>query len=291
MANDTTPSAYLDLGLEDTHVLVTGGTGLIGRAVVNAFLYAGANVSVLDINAPTATDEDDDEQSQRLVLHADVSSEESIEDAWAKATARFGPVACCVALASLDLSVLPHVTSAADMGFEQFMKTLEVNVGGSFLTARAWLRGLREAKERDGALEGRMRNVGFIIVGSESGRFGERGNPDYAASKSAVQGGLLQSLKADVVKLWKGARVNAVAPGPVDTARFQQECKDDPEEYWRSAQATTALGKPVPVTAVARTILYLASESWSGSVHGQVINVDGGKQGKVIWTKEEASNQ
>ncbi len=50
---------------------------------------------------------------------------------------------------------------------------------------------------------------------------------------------------------------------------------------------STALGKPVPMSAVAKSILYLASEAWSGCVTGQVLNVDGGKQGKVMWMEGE----
>ena len=49
----------------------------------------------------------------------------------------------------------------------------------------------------------------------------------------------------------------------------------------------TALKKPVPLESVAKSILFLASESWSGSITGQVLNVDSGKQGKVMWMKEE----
>lgn len=82
-------------------------------------------------------------------------------------------------------------------------------------------------------------------------------------------------------------RVNAIAPGPVDTPRFRGECKENPEQYWLDAQATTAMGRPVSIEAVAKSILYLASENLSGHVHGQVLSVDGGKQGKVMWTKEE----
>lgn len=47
------------------------------------------------------------------------------------------------------------------------------------------------------------------------------------------------------------------------------------------------MGKPVPLSSVAKSIVYLASEAWSGHVHGQVLNVDSGKQGKVMWTREE----
>ena len=52
---------------------------------------------------------------------------------------------------------------------------------------------------------------------------------------------------------------------------------------------STAQRKPVAMNAVAKSILYLASDAWSGHVHGQILNVDSGKQGKVMWTKEECS--
>ena len=49
----------------------------------------------------------------------------------------------------------------------------------------------------------------------------------------------------------------------------------------------TALGEPIPVNAVAMSILATASYNFSSHVHGQVINVDGGKQGKLMWSEEE----
>jgi hypothetical protein len=49
----------------------------------------------------------------------------------------------------------------------------------------------------------------------------------------------------------------------------------------------TALGEPIPVDAVAMTILSVASRRFSSHVHGQVVNVDGGKQGRVMWSEEE----
>lgn len=49
----------------------------------------------------------------------------------------------------------------------------------------------------------------------------------------------------------------------------------------------TALKQPVPTESVAKSILYLASEEFSGHVTGQMLNVDSGKHGVVMWNKDE----
>ena len=116
---------------------------------------------------------------------------------------------------------------------------------------------------------------------------GEKSNADYGTSKSAVQYGLLQSLRQDAPNVYPGARVNAIAPGPVNTSRFKQECSDDPDQYYADAVATTALARPVEPEDVARTILFLASERFSRSVHGQIVNVDSGKLGKLVHAKDD----
>ena len=212
----------------------------------------------------------------------DISSEEKMQATFESARAKFGVVACCVALASLDFSVLNHPESVIDMELSQFKRTLDVNVIGTFLTSRTWLRQLTKYGQPKVT-----RNACLIIVGSESGRVGERTNPDYSAGKAAVQYGLLQSLKADVPRVFEGARVNAIAPGPVDTPQFKKECAANPRQFYSDAQATTASAKPVPEAAVAKGIVFLASDAWSGSVMGQLLNVDGGKMGKLMWERDE----
>lgn len=197
----------LGLGLQGTHVLVTGGAGWIGSVTVSAFLAAGANVSCLDISheaivnllASVASRPDD---AARLYCGSvDISKPQILDAAFEDAIKKFGPVQCCIALASLDLSVLGHPDSILDLPPEQFKRVHEVNVYGTFLTAQTWLRKLKAH-----AAPGALNNVSLIIVGSESGLFGERTNPDYASAKSAVQGGLLASLKADLPRSFPGAR-------------------------------------------------------------------------------------
>lgn len=203
----TMPSFTLSLGLEHTHVLITGGAGLIGAVTVEAFLAAGARVSCVDVSEAKLaqlekrlTQQGYDVQNSLFTRVADISDEQDVTAAFAASTERWRqPVQCCVALAAMDLSVLPHVDSIIDMDPRQFKRTHEVNVYGTFLTARTWLKQMK-------AQVLPLANVSLIMVGSESGLFGERGNADYASSKSAVQGGLLHSLQADVPRTVPGAR-------------------------------------------------------------------------------------
>jgi NAD(P)-dependent dehydrogenase (short-subunit alcohol dehydrogenase family) len=210
---------------------------LIGTVIVDHCIAAGAKVSSLDISygSDSAT-----EQAAYAAIHCDVSSEASVKEAFETAVKANGPIEVCIALASLDLSTLQH-SAFVDASFDQLMRVLRINIAGTWLCAREWLRGLRQAHQNNV----KLKNVNLIIVGSESGHFGERQAVDYSLAKSAVQGGMLMSLRAEAVRVWPGARVNAVAPGAVDTERWAQECADNPEQYWEEAQATVIHFPPV----------------------------------------------
>lgn len=278
----------LDLDLKDTHVVITGGAGHIGSVVVQGFLSAGAKVSSLDI---VYQEQGTNVSTNLIKIHADISSESSVQRAWQAATSYFGPVQTCVALGALDLSVLDRHENATDLPLEQFRRTLEVNVLGTFLTARLWLRGLKEHRQSQGdALFKPLKNASLIMIGSESGHWGECGSADYGTSKAAVQYGLLPSLRQGVPRVYPGARVNAIAPGPVNTARFHEECKQQPSLYYSETQGTVAMKRPVELGSVAKMCLFLASERWSRDVMGQILNVDGGKMGKVMWREGECEN-
>lgn len=173
----------LGLGLEETHVLITGGCGLIGRIVVQAFLAAGSNVSILDINDAHPFDPENKHVCYRK---CDITDAEAMAAAFQQTEDIFGPVETCVALASLDLSVLEQSESLADMEPKEWQKVFNVNVNGTFNTCQQWLRSVRRATQ-DQVKKNRLKNVGLIIIGSVSGRFGERTMAAYSAGKSAVQ--------------------------------------------------------------------------------------------------------
>lgn len=106
----------LSLGLEGTHVLITGGCGLIGRVVTEAFLAAGANVSVLDLPEAIANRQHyGGRQNSILFVPVDISQPDSVSSAFLRAENGFGAVCCCIALASMDLSSLQQTESICDM--------------------------------------------------------------------------------------------------------------------------------------------------------------------------------
>jgi NAD(P)-dependent dehydrogenase (short-subunit alcohol dehydrogenase family) len=266
----------VSLGLDGTHILITGAAGQIGQSIVRAFLSAGAHVTAIDINESRMT-----LQHEKLIwLTADITDEESMQQAFDDAVRARGVVSTCVAAAGLDLSFIPHHESICDLPLDQWQRTISVNTTGTFLTARTWLRGIRDLWQSAG------RNVSLIIIGSEAGSFGVPGNADYATSKAAIQYGLVKSMAPEAVRILSRARVNAVAPGPVDTPQFRKECAETEGVQYTEAEATVALRRSVPVEAVARACLMLASENYSGNITGQVIPVDSGKSGRLLWQQD-----
>lgn len=109
-------------------------------------------------------------------------------------------------------------------------------------------------------------NVPLILVRSESGQFGERGNPDYATRQSCM-GSFAVGVRMTLGQVFKGGREVAVAPEPGNTPVFQEECSQNPRQLWLDAQATTATAQTVPEDAVAKGLSSLparplAEVSW-----------------------------
>jgi peptidoglycan/xylan/chitin deacetylase (PgdA/CDA1 family) len=109
---------------------------------------------------------------------------------------------------------------------------------------------------------------------------------EYASGKAGLQYGLVKSVKNEIVRLNGKARINAVAPGWVDTNLIEGRL-DDPGEMWREAVATVPLGKIAQPTDVARAAAFLASHRAAGHISGQCISVDGGMEGRIVWSEDE----
>jgi 3-oxoacyl-[acyl-carrier protein] reductase len=245
----------MDTGLAGKRVLVTGASGGIGGACVRALAAEGAEV--------VAHYHRGRERAEALgavaVLGADLTREDEVDALFAEA----GRLDVCAAVAGVWPS---EDVPVRDLPLERWRRTIDANLTSTFLTARGFLRQL----EGDGAL---------VLVGSTAGIFGEAGHADYAAAKSALLGGLLLSLKNEVVRRSPGVRVNAVAPGWTESPMTRGHVSD--EQVARISR-TMALRKVAQPEDIAAQVVALASPLVSGHVSGQVVTVAGGMEGRVV---------
>jgi 3-oxoacyl-[acyl-carrier protein] reductase len=245
----------METGLAGKRVLVTGASGGIGGACARAFAAEGAEV----IAHYHRGRERAEALGAAALVGADLTQEDEVERLFAEA----GRLDVCAAVAGVWPS---EDVPVWELPLERWRATLDANLTATFLTARAFLRQL----DGDGAL---------VLVGSTAGIFGEAGHADYAAAKSAILGGLLLSLKNEVVRRSPGVRVNAVAPGWTASPMTRGHVSD--AQVGRLSR-TMALRKVAQPEDVAAQVVALASPVVSAHVTGQVVRVAGGMEGRVV---------
>ena len=199
------------------------------------------------------------------VAGADLTDEGEVARLFATAREKLGSVDVCAAVHGVwpreDVPVW-------ELPLERWEETLRLNLTSTFLVSRGFLREV--ARSGQGSL---------VLVGSTAGVFGEAGHADYAAAKSAILGGLLLSLKNEIVRVAPRGRVNAVAPGWTESPMTRGLVDD---EQVRAVSRTMALRKVAQPEDVAAQVVVLASDLLSGHVSGQVVVVAGGMEGRVV---------
>jgi 2-keto-3-deoxy-L-fuconate dehydrogenase len=236
-------------------VLVTAAAQGIGRASVQAFTEAGADVIAVDINA-TALAELPNVRTHVL----DVTQPDAIQ-------------ALASELGTIDIlfncAGYVHSGTILECDEDAWKFSFDLNVTAMYRMIRAFLPAMIE-------------NGGGSIINMSSVASSVKGVPNrfaYCASKAAVIG-LTKSVAADFVA--KGIRCNAICPGTVDSpslrqriaAQAQQEGRTEDEVYavFVSRQPMGRIGKPEEIAALA---LYLGSDA-SGFTTGTINVIDGG---------------
>ena len=243
--------------LEGRIALVTGGASGIGAATARRLAAEGARVAIGDINEDGARAIAGELDGLACVL--DVTSVESAAEAVGKVASELGDIDVLVNNAGTDL-------------FEFFVNTtpglwdfvLGINLRGVLAVTHAVLPGMQE--RRSGAI---------VNVSSEAGRVGSQGSAVYSAAKGGVIG-FTKAIAREAARY--RVRVNAVAPGPIETPLLNAAPKLLGERGKRLKQAmvnTTALGRSGEPDEVAAAIAFLASDDAS-YITGQTLGVSGG---------------
>ena len=246
-------------------MLVTGASGGIGSACARAFAAEGAHVLVHYHRGEERARAVSEELGGAPLAQADLTSEHDVERLFDEARTTLGGIDVCAAVAGMWPS---EDVPVWELPLERWEETLRANLTATFLVARAFLREV----ERTG-------HGSLVFVGSTAGVFGEAGHADYAAAKSAITGGLLLSLKNEIVRVAPRGRVNAVAPGWTETPMTRGHV--DPGQV-QAVSRTMSLRKVASPEDVATQVVVLSSDTLSGHVTGQLVVVAGGMEGRTV---------
>jgi NAD(P)-dependent dehydrogenase (short-subunit alcohol dehydrogenase family) len=242
--------------------LVTGGASGIGLATAERLLASGWKVAIADRDekALEPLREQHGATGKVMVAALDVTDESAAKTLVGRVVEELG---------SLD-GVLNSAGIAADIHaletpVDLFRKILDINVTGTFIVARA---AAQIMKERGGGA--------IVNMASVSGLRGSKGRSAYGASKGGVVI-LTQVLANDLARY--GIRVNAVAPGPVNTPMVKAMHVDKDRALWARHLPMRRYAEPAEIASV---IEFLLDGTRSGYMTGEIVAVDGGFAGAGI---------
>ena len=241
---------------EKKTVFVTGGSRGIGKEVALKFAENGYDVILNYVSDKTDVDgltkELKDKGAESLILKADVSNAEEVENVVKQAIEKFGKIDVLVNNAGITKDNL-----LMRMSEEEFDKVLEINLKGTFIVTKAVTKYMM--KKRQGAI---------INLSSVVGVAGNAGQCNYSASKAGIIG-FTKSVAKELAS--RNIRANAVAPGFITTDMTEVL----PDAVKENIHNQIPLKRMGTAKEVAELIYFLGSNT-SSYITGQVINIDGG---------------
>ena len=237
--------------------LVTGGSRGIGRATAQLFARNGAKVVIGDIDpaGSETVDEIKRDGGEAIFVNTDVSDEGDVRNLIGAAVEGYGGLHC----AFNNAGVLPPTVMLAELDETTFDKVIAVDLKGIFLSMKYEIRQMLQAS-------------GGAIVNNASiaGMIAEAGISAYAAAKHGVIG---LSKAAALEYANKGIRINALAPGLVETAMTKPWFDDSAMRSY--FMANSPIGRFAQPEEIAGMVLFLCSD-FASFAAGQTFAIDGG---------------
>lgn len=243
------------MSLSGKTAIVTGSARGIGRAIAEELADAGADMVLCDVQEQWLSDTAESVRKRGRSVKCysvDVSSSSAVNDMVADVVKSCGKIDILVNNAGITRD-----TFLVRMSDEDWDAVLSVNLRGTFLFSRAVAKPMM--KQRSGAI---------VNIASVIGLIGNAGQCNYSASKAGVIA-LTKSCAKELAS--RGIRVNAVAPGFIET-KMTEVLSQDIREKMLDAIPLKRFGLPADV---AKAVAFLASEA-SAYMTGQVLTVSGG---------------
>ena len=236
--------------------LVTGGSRGIGREIALGLAKEGMDVAIsYTSNEEMANDvlkEIKEYEVDAISVKANVSIEEDVKNLVKEVEEELGKIDVLVNNAGITKDNL-----LIKMSDQDFSDVLDVNLKGVFLCTKAVARSMMKKRY------GKIINISSIV-----GVGGNAGQGNYAASKAGVIG-FTKSIAKELGS--RGIRVNAIAPGFIDT-QMTDVLKEDVKEKMLNSISLKEFGKP---SDISNLVNFLVSDK-SDYITGEVIKIDGG---------------
>ncbi|BBH21917.1 3-oxoacyl-ACP reductase [Paenibacillus baekrokdamisoli] len=239
-------------------VIVTGGAQGIGQGIVDRFLREGARIAVIDMNESAlraASEQWSNEGHEILAFACDLRDKSGLTETVDRIFALWGAVDILVNNAGIAVR-----QSFLDISDDNWERVMDVNLGAMF----------RLTKQVAGKMVAQGIKGSIVNMSSKNGLSGSSKLAHYNASKG---GGVLLTQSMAVELAPYGIRVNAVAPGFIDTPMDHELRKQDPTIP--TITSKTPMGRLGTIEEAANVFLFLASDE-SSYVTGTTLIVDGG---------------
>jgi len=237
--------------------VITGASRGVGRATAMRLAESGANVVVNYLKerekAETVAALCKEKGVDAIAVQGDVSIWRDAQNLAQKAIEKFGKIDLLVLNAGIW-----EGAPIEEMSEETWNKVLNTNLKAAWAMTKACVPSMK--RQPSGAI---------VLVSSTAGQRGEANFSNYAASK----GGQIAFTKALASELCPKIRVNAVAPGWIETAMVRPVFED--EDYKQKVLKSIPLERMATTDDVALSICFLLSD-WSRHITGEILNINGG---------------